>query len=74
MRWGLVLALSGGAAVSSPAKSTKILRCKFCAWTRPLFWTSKTGKKRSGWVALVTHMADEHLDELIEIRRRVRAS
>lgn len=49
-----------------------VIRCRFCDWSRPAWWTNRAGKVRSAWDSLREHMGDEHPSELAAIEKRVR--
>ena len=43
------------------------IKCRWCNYSVPPFYTTKAGKKGSGWVRLRHHQEDEHPDERAEI-------
>ena len=47
-------------------KYSRKVSCKFCEWSRPLFW-KKNGRLISGFDKLRKHVEDEHEEEFIAI-------
>lgn len=48
------------------------IKCHFCEWSRPVFWTTR-GKRYSGFEALRNHMLDEHTKQWDELQARLAA-
>jgi hypothetical protein len=44
----------------------KLVKCRFCDWTRPL-WYKANGRTRSGWDKLRDHVGDAHPMEAKQI-------
>lgn len=53
------------------SKPRKSLKCKFCSFTTPV-WYSIKGKARSGWDRLRKHVLDEHEAEFDKIQDQLR--
>lgn len=41
----------------------RVLKCRWCDYTVPAWYTQKNGRRRSGWGRLVEHVADHHAGE-----------
>jgi len=37
-----------------------IIHCKYCVFTTPIWYTTKKGKRRSGWLKMANHIIDNH--------------
>lgn len=47
-------------------KYSRTVSCKFCDWSRPLFW-KKNGRLIRGFDRLRKHVEDEHEEQFIAI-------
>lgn len=56
--------MTQGAIHAEERKS--ILRCRFCVWAHPVWWTTKSGKRVSGWARFADHLADIHPEKVME--------
>jgi len=50
------------------------VKCRYCEWSRPVWWTTKEGKKRNGFDALSEHMPDFHAEEFSWLKDMSKAS
>jgi hypothetical protein len=49
------------------------VKCRWCDWSRPMYWTNRNGKARSGFDSLKQHVDDEHVAEALAIEERLDA-
>jgi len=50
------------------------VKCRYCSWSRPVWWTARDGKKRNGFDALREHMSDAHKDEFFDLLKKCNES
>jgi hypothetical protein len=48
----------------------RVIRCKWCGWSRPLWYRTKSGKTKNSQRALERHVAAAHPEEFERITGR----
>ena len=55
--------------IKAPGRSR--VTCRHCEWSRPAWWTTRGGKRVTGWDALRRHMVDEHDREWAALQQQL---
>lgn len=51
-------------------KASKIVKCRWCAWTQPK-WKRRKGEVRIAYPSLFQHVREQHREQLAEMESRV---
>ena len=54
-----------------PTTSNKMIRCKYCGFEARLWYTTKQGKRKSGWFTIAYHVLESHPEHKDEAERLI---
>jgi hypothetical protein len=51
--------------------SKRVVHCRLCDFTCPVWWANKKGESRNGMERLRKHFIDDHFDEYVKIEKQL---